>query len=189
MLLKFLTSEDYHATLQGRKGLAGTKLSLDEDLTPTQQACKSELWPLFKEAKATTKRTFWHVAKFFVNNTQIYPPSSKGVGTKKTYAWYYGTCTGGSVNKLKMKVQIFELFQGVDLVLLTETWHFPGQHLPHVEGFTSFAIVRIMQLGKINAIKHSEGVVAHFCSHLNPNLSQWKEGSHDGVCWPCWFQT
>jgi len=46
----------------------------------------------------------------------------------------------GGVNKLKTGVQILELFQVADLVLLTETWHFPGQHLPHVEGFDSLAI-------------------------------------------------
>ncbi len=40
------------------KGLVGTKLGLDEDLTPTQQARKSKMWSLFKEAKATGKRAF-----------------------------------------------------------------------------------------------------------------------------------
>jgi hypothetical protein len=32
-------------------------------------------------------------------------------------------------------------------------------------------------------IKHSKGVVAYFRNHLNPNLSQWKEGSHDFYLW------
>jgi hypothetical protein len=40
-----------------------------------------------------------------------------------------------------------------------------------------------MQLGKTKAIKHSGGVAAYFHSHLNPNLSQWKEGSHDSYLW------
>lgn len=48
VLLKFATNEDRHATLRRRKGLAGTTLNLDEDLTPAQQARKSKLWPLFK---------------------------------------------------------------------------------------------------------------------------------------------
>jgi hypothetical protein len=56
-----------------------------------------------------------------------------------------------------MGVQILELFHGTDLVLLTETWHFPSQHLPHVERFASFAVVRTMQLGTTKAIKHSGG--------------------------------
>ncbi len=58
MLLKFAMNEDCQATLRRRKGLAGTKLGLNEDLTPAQQARKSKLWSLFKEAKATGKRAF-----------------------------------------------------------------------------------------------------------------------------------
>jgi hypothetical protein len=42
---------------------------LDKDLTPTQWVRKSELWPLFKEAKAAGKRVFSHAAEFFVDNT------------------------------------------------------------------------------------------------------------------------
>jgi hypothetical protein len=51
---------------------------------------------------------------------------------------------GGGVNKLEMGVEILELFQGADLILLTETWHFSGQHLPHVEAFDSFAVAHTM---------------------------------------------
>ncbi len=40
-----------------------------------------------------------------------------------------------------------------------------------------------MQLGKTKAIKHSKGVVVYFRSHLNPNLSQWKEGNYDFYIW------
>ncbi len=58
VLLKFATNKDCQATLRGRKGLARTKLGLDEDLTPVQQARKLELWPLFKEAKVVTKCAF-----------------------------------------------------------------------------------------------------------------------------------
>jgi hypothetical protein len=76
MLLKFATSEDRQAALRGRKGLARTKLGLDEDLTPAQQARKSELWPLFKEAKAAGKRAFWRAVELFINSTRICPPSS-----------------------------------------------------------------------------------------------------------------
>jgi len=75
VLLKFVTREDRQATLRGRKGLTGTKLGLNENLTPTQQGRKSELWPLFKEAKATGKRAFWHTTELFVDGTQICPPS------------------------------------------------------------------------------------------------------------------
>jgi len=89
----------------------------------------------------------------------------------------------GGVNKLETGVQILEMFQGDDLVLLIETWHFPGQHLPHVERFDSLVITRTMQLGRTKAIKHSEGVVVYFRSCFSPNLSQWKERSHDSYLW------
>jgi len=55
---------------------------------------------------------------------------------------------GGGVNNLEMGVQILELFQGVDLILLTKIGHFPSQHLPNVEGFDSLVVGRIVQLGK-----------------------------------------
>jgi hypothetical protein len=90
---------------------------------------------------------------------------------------------GGGVNKLETGVQILEMFQGADLVLLTKTWHFPNQQLPHVEGFDSLAIARTVQLGRTKSIKHSGGVIAYFRSHLSPNLSQWKEGNHDSYLW------
>jgi hypothetical protein len=61
--------------------------------------------------------------------------------------------------------------------------HFPGQHLPHVEGFDSLVVACIIQLGKIKAIKHYEEVDAYFHSHLSPNLSQWREGNHDFYLW------
>jgi hypothetical protein len=69
VLFKFTTNEDHQVALRGCKGLVGTKLGLDEDLTPTQQARKSKLWPLFKEAKAVGKCTFWRVVELFVDGT------------------------------------------------------------------------------------------------------------------------
>jgi hypothetical protein len=90
---------------------------------------------------------------------------------------------GGGVNKLETGVQILELFQGVDLVLLIKTLHFPSQQLSHVERFASLAVVRNVKLGNIKMIKHSMGVVTYFHSHLSPNLSQWKERSHDSYLW------
>jgi hypothetical protein len=79
---------------------------------------------------------------------------------------------GGGVNKWETGVKILKLFQGVDLILLIKTWHFPGQHLPHVEGFASFAVAHTVKLGKTKTIKHSRGVVVYFRNHLSLNLSQ-----------------
>ncbi len=71
---------------------------------------------------------------------------------------------GGGVNKLKTGVQILEMFQGVDLVLLIKTWHFPNQQLPHVEGFDSLAVAHTVQLGRTKAIKHSGGLLFTFAA-------------------------
>jgi hypothetical protein len=58
VLFNFATNEGHQAALRGRKGLVGTKLGLDEVLTLAQQARKSKLWPLFKEAKVIGKHAF-----------------------------------------------------------------------------------------------------------------------------------
>jgi hypothetical protein len=86
-------------------------------------------------------------------------------------------------HKLETRVQILELFQGANFVLLTKTWHFPGQHLPHVEGCDLLVVACTMQLGKTYTIKHNEGVITYFHTHLSPNMSQWKEGRHDSYLW------
>jgi len=44
-------------------------------------------------------------------------------------------------------------------------------------------VARTVQFETIKPIKHSGAVVAYFRSHLNSNLSQWKEGSHDSYLW------
>jgi hypothetical protein len=68
----------------------------------------------------------------------------------------------GGVIKLEMKVQILEMFHGANLVILTETWHFPNQHLSHVEGFDSLAVACTMQLGRTKATKHNGGLLLTF---------------------------
>jgi hypothetical protein len=75
VLFKFATSENSQAALRRHNGLVGTKLGLNKDLTLVQQARKSEMWPLFKEAKAMGKRALWRLAKLFINDIQICPPS------------------------------------------------------------------------------------------------------------------
>jgi endonuclease/exonuclease/phosphatase (EEP) superfamily protein YafD len=40
-----------------------------------------------------------------------------------------------------------------------------------------------MELGKTKGRKHSKGFVTYFRSHLSPNVSRWKEGSHDSYLW------
>jgi hypothetical protein len=72
----------------------------------------------------------------------------------------------GGVNKLKMGVQILEMFQGADLLLLTETWHFPNQHLPYVEGFDSLAVARTVQWGRKKRLNIVGGLLLTFAATL-----------------------
>jgi hypothetical protein len=58
VLFKFTTSKDCQTALRRCKGLVGTKLGLDEGLMLVKLACKSELWPLFKEAKVAGERAY-----------------------------------------------------------------------------------------------------------------------------------
>jgi hypothetical protein len=111
VLFKSATNEDRQAALRGRKGLVGTTLGRDEDLTPTQQACKSEMWPLFKEAKAAGKCAFWRMVEFFINNIQICLPSSiEGHRDQRDVCVVLWNMHGGGVNKLEIGVQILKLF-------------------------------------------------------------------------------
>ncbi len=97
-------------------------MGLDKDLMPKQQTRKSELWSLFKEAKVVSTRAFWHTTKFFVDDTQICPPSFiYECRDQKDLCVVLWNMHGGGVNKLETGVQILKLFKGVDLVLLTET--------------------------------------------------------------------
>jgi hypothetical protein len=49
---------DKFTVLHARKGLQGTQLGLDEDLTPAQQAQKQAAWATFKEAKEAGERVY-----------------------------------------------------------------------------------------------------------------------------------
>ncbi len=53
-----------HCALRAQ-GLGGDKARPRQG--PHTHAHKSELWPLFKDAKATSKRTFWHTTELFIN--------------------------------------------------------------------------------------------------------------------------
>jgi len=95
LLLKFAMSKNHQVVLQGHKGLARTKLGLDEDLMPTQQARKLNLWPLFKRPRQQASAPFGMQPNSLSMALRFArPPLSKGAGTRETYAWYYGTCIG-----------------------------------------------------------------------------------------------
>jgi hypothetical protein len=84
-----------------------------------------------------SKCAFWNVAELFINGTEICSPSSvEGREDQRDLCVVLWNMHGGGVNKLETGVQLLELFQGADLVLLTETSHFPGQHCHTLKGLT-----------------------------------------------------
>ncbi len=56
VIITLASVHDKLTVLHARKGLQGTQLGLDEDLTPAQQAQKRAAWATFKEAKKAGER-------------------------------------------------------------------------------------------------------------------------------------
>jgi hypothetical protein len=67
---------DKLTVLHARKGLQGTRLGLNEDLTPAEQAQKRAAWATFKEAKEAGKRVYWHGANLYINHKVINSPTA-----------------------------------------------------------------------------------------------------------------
>ncbi len=62
--------------LRARKGLQGTQLGLNEDLTPTQQAQKRTAWATFKEAKKAGEQVYWRRADLYINHKVVNSPTA-----------------------------------------------------------------------------------------------------------------
>ncbi len=58
IIITLASVHDKLTVLHARKGLQGTQLGLDEDLTPAQQAQKQAVWAIFKEAKEAGERVY-----------------------------------------------------------------------------------------------------------------------------------
>ncbi len=58
VIITLASIQDKFTVLRACKGLQGTQLGLDEDLTPTQQAQKQAAWATFKEAKEAGERVY-----------------------------------------------------------------------------------------------------------------------------------
>jgi len=56
IIITLASVHDKFTVLRARKGLQGTQIGLDENLTPAQQAQKRTAWATFKEAKEAGER-------------------------------------------------------------------------------------------------------------------------------------
>jgi hypothetical protein len=76
VIIMLASVQDKLTVLRARKGLQGTQLGLDEDLTPVQQAQKQAAWTTFKEAKEAGERVYWHGANLYINHKVINSPTA-----------------------------------------------------------------------------------------------------------------
>jgi hypothetical protein len=60
--------------LCARKGLQGTQLGFNKDLTLAQQAQKQAAWATFKEAKEAGEWVYWRGADLYINRKVVNSP-------------------------------------------------------------------------------------------------------------------
>ncbi len=76
VIIMLASVHDKLTVLHTRKGLHGTQLGLNEDLTSAQQAQKQATWATFKEAKEAGERIYWHGADFYINHKVVNSPTA-----------------------------------------------------------------------------------------------------------------
>ncbi len=74
IIITLASVHDKLTVLRARKGLQGTRIGLDEDLTPAQQAQKRTAWATFKEAKEVGERVYWPGADLYINHKVVNSP-------------------------------------------------------------------------------------------------------------------
>jgi predicted secreted hydrolase len=76
VIITLASVHDKLTVLRARKGLQGTQLGLDEDLTPAQHAQKQAAWATFKEAKEAGERVYWLGADLYINHKVVNSPTA-----------------------------------------------------------------------------------------------------------------
>jgi hypothetical protein len=71
IIITLASVHDKLTVLHARKGLQGTQIGLDEDLTLAQQAQKRTAWATFKEAKEAGERVYWCGADLYINHKVV----------------------------------------------------------------------------------------------------------------------
>jgi predicted secreted hydrolase len=71
VIITLTSVHDKLTVLRARKGLQGTQLGLDKDLTPAQQAQKQAAWATFKGAKEASERVYWRGADLYINHKVV----------------------------------------------------------------------------------------------------------------------
>ncbi len=76
VIITLASVHDKLTVLHARKGLQGTQLGLDEDLSPAQQAQKRAVWATFKEAKEVSEQVYWRGANLYINHKVVNSPTA-----------------------------------------------------------------------------------------------------------------
>ncbi len=76
VIITLASVHDKLTVLRARKGLQGTQLGLDEDLTPTQYAQKRVAWATLKEAKEVGEWVYLHGADLYINHKVVNSPTA-----------------------------------------------------------------------------------------------------------------
>jgi hypothetical protein len=76
VIITLASVHDKLTVLRVRKGLQGTQLGFDEDLTLAQHAQKRAAWATFKEAKKAGERVYWCGADLYINHKVVNSPTA-----------------------------------------------------------------------------------------------------------------
>jgi hypothetical protein len=76
VIITLASVHDKLTVMRARKGLQGTQLGLDKDLTPVQQAQKQAAWATFKEAKKVSERVYWRGVDLYINHKIVNFPTA-----------------------------------------------------------------------------------------------------------------
>jgi len=76
IIITLASVHDKLMVLRACKGLQGTQLGLDKDLTPAQQAQKRTAWATFKEAKEAGEWVYWRGADLYINHKVVNSPTA-----------------------------------------------------------------------------------------------------------------
>jgi hypothetical protein len=76
VIIMLASVHDKLTVLRACKGLQGSQLGLDEDLTLAQQTQKRTAWATFKEAKEAGEWVYWRGADLYINHKVVNSPTA-----------------------------------------------------------------------------------------------------------------
>jgi hypothetical protein len=92
---KFATSEDRQATLRGTRAWRGPNWAWTKTSCPHNKRVNRSYGHCSRRPRRhASAPSGTQLSSLSTTLRFSHPPLSRGVGTRETYAWYYGTCMG-----------------------------------------------------------------------------------------------